>query len=93
MTNHTTKQTGQPKNKKVRPAKKMFSYTFSGCSGLSGYIPPKLFTGISTDATASYQMSNVFYSTGLDTTCPSGTVQYTTGFESYFSGKVSCQPI
>ena len=75
------------------PAEWMFGYTFYGCSGLTGYIPPELFAGISTNTTADSQMSNVFSGTGLDTTCPSGTVQYTTGFESWFNGKVSCQPI
>ena len=75
------------------PAEWMFESTFRGCSGLTGYIPPELFAGISTDRTASYQMSDVFSGTGLDTVCPSGTVHYTTGFESWFKGKVSCQPI
>ena len=78
---------------KGAPKSSMFENTFYGCSNLTGYIPPELFAGIGTDTTASDQMSSVFYNTGLDTTCPSGTVQYTTGFESWFNGRVSCQPI
>ena len=77
---------------KGAPAEYMFAYTFYGCSGLSGYIPPELFAGIGTDTTADSQMSSVFSDTGLDTVCPSGTVQYTTGFESWFDGRVSCEP-
>ena len=81
------------------PAAGMFSNTFDNCVNLGKnatngentyYIPPTLFAGISKDTTASDQMDSVFYRTGLLTACPSGTTQYTTGFESYFGNKVSC---
>ena len=32
------------------------------------------------------------YNTTLDRTCPAGTTQYITGFESAWDGKVSCVP-
>jgi hypothetical protein len=71
----------------------MFIYTFYNCKKLVGYVPPEVFAGISTEVTADYQLSMLFYGTGLDTKCPAGTEQYITGFEKYFNGKVSCQPI
>ena len=74
------------------PAQSMFYSTFSGCSNLSGYIPPTLFAGISKSTTATDQMTSVFASSGLATSCaPYGMQQYMTGFESYFNGKVSCE--
>ena len=73
------------------PTSYMFYQTFYDCTNLSGYIPPELFAGISTSSTATYQMTNVFTNSGLATSCPTGTTQYTTGFESYFDGKVSCE--
>ena len=82
-----------------KPAAHMFYYTFDQCTNLGKdtiggtsmyYIPPELFAGIDKTTTATYQMDGVFNSTGLLTTCPAGTSQYITGFESYFSGKKSC---
>ncbi len=82
-----------------KPAAHMFYYTFDNCTNLGKdtiggtsmyYIPPELFAGIDKTTTATYQMNGVFNSTGLLTTCPAGTSQYITGFESYFSGKKSC---
>ena len=74
------------------PASDMFAGTFSGCSALTGPVPRDLFAGISRETTAGGQMSNVFTNSGLATSCPAGQIQYITGFEEYFSGKVACQP-
>ena len=76
-----------------------FGGTFNGCTNLGKdtiggtstyYIPPELFAGIDKDSTATEFMNVIFSGTGLLTTCPAGTSQYITGFESYFSGKKSC---
>ena len=68
------------------PAEEMFYGTFAGCSGLSSYIPPALFAGISTETTATGQMDNIFYNSGIATSCePYGMQQYITGFESYWN--------
>jgi hypothetical protein len=58
---------------------------------LTGYIPPTFFAGISTSTTIDDQMTNVFNNSGLDTECPDGMTQYMTGFEDFFTGKVSCE--
>ena len=71
------------------PAERMFMETFDGCSNLEGYIYPNTFAEISTVNVAN-MMTNVFRGSGLDTECPSGMQQYTTGFEEWFTGKVSC---
>ena len=71
------------------PAERMFMETFDGCSNLEGYIYPNTFAEISTVNVAN-MMTNVFHDSGLDTECPSGMQQYTTGFEEWFTGKVSC---
>ena len=82
-----------------KPAQYMFYITFAGCTNLGKnavggtstyYVPPELFAGIDTSTTAPDMMTNVFNGSGLRTSCPAGTTQYTTGFESYFSGKKSC---
>ena len=73
------------------PKSQMFNSTFAGCSSLSGYIPPTFFAGISTETTIDDQMANVFNNSGLDTECPDGMTQYMTGFEDFFTGKVSCE--
>ena len=67
----------------------MFLSTFENCSNLTGFVPPELFSGIS--GTATNMMTNVFSGSGLLTACPCGYKQYITGFESYFSSKVSCE--
>ncbi len=69
-------------------ATNMFSHTFYNCSGLTGYIPAGMFDKITTYS--NNMMNNMFYGTGFDTTCSGTTVQYITGFESYWNGKVSC---
>lgn len=76
-----------------------FMGTFHGCTNLGKdtvggtsiyYVPPKIFAGIDKTSISSDMMDNVFYGTGLLTACPSGTTQYITGFESYWSNKKSC---
>ena len=76
-------------------AGEMFYRTFTNCESLTGYIPPQLFAGLIAngspyDSRGDGMMSNIFYNTGLATTCPSGMTQYITGYEDYWSGKVSC---
>ena len=74
----------------------MFRQAFRDCTGLTGYIPPTLFAGLIANGSP-YSTSDVgmmyemFYNTGsLATTCPGDTIQYTTGYESYWYGHVSC---
>lgn len=69
----------------------MFDTTFFACIRLSGYVPMTLFGGISTSNPATNMMNHVFQYSGLLPACPCGTHDYTTGFESYWDGKVSCQ--
>ena len=83
------------------PAQAAFGSTFSGCTNLGKdtiggaskyYIPATLFAGIDINAAANGQMSGIVSSTGLLESCPLGTNQATTGFDSYFGGKVACVP-
>ena len=76
-----------------------FTGTFNGCTNLGKdavggtsmyYVPPELFAGIDKTSVTSGMMTSIFDYTGLLTTCPSGTTQYITGFETYFGGKKSC---
>lgn len=69
----------------------MFDTTFFACFSLSGYVPMTLFGGISTSNPATNMMNHVFQYSGLLPVCPCGTHDYTTGFESYWDGKVSCE--
>ena len=66
-------------------AQAMFRATFYGCTGLTGYIPPDLFAGL-TPKQSSYPADMINYAfdgcTNLATSCPSGTAQYVTGYES-----------
>ena len=67
-----------------------FMNTFNSCTNLSGYIPPSMFkTGGS--ASSNVWRNNTFYNTNLATSCPTGTKQYITGYESAWGGKVSCE--
>ncbi len=78
----------------------MFREMFYGCTNLDGYIPYNLFDGIT--GLGSSHMNDIFYNdTKLATTCPTGTTQYTTGYENYWkpasSGtnstpRVACKP-
>ena len=72
----------------------LFSSTFIYCYALSGYIPPSTFAGLvaNNHPTANYMWSSTFFKTQLATSCPAGTTQYITGYESSWDGKVSCQP-
>ncbi|MBQ6736066.1 MAG: hypothetical protein IJQ90_01095 [Alphaproteobacteria bacterium] len=72
------------------PAQYMFSGTFQGTTNLTGYVPRNLFSGI-TSGTTTNMMTNVFTDSGVWTECPCGTNQYITGFESWWSDRVSCQ--
>jgi len=74
------------------PGEYSFSTVFYGCSKLVGYIPSNLFGSMTAPASGTYRpLYGIFLDSGIATTCPCGTHQYTTGFESYFSGKVSCE--
>lgn len=80
----------------------MFSDTFYNCTNLSGYIPVNMFqtlidNGTGTQYAQEYPdgsgpMVDIFYNTALATTCPAGTEQFITGFESDWSGHVACAP-
>ena len=81
-----------------KPEYRSFNSTFRACTNLGKdtinniktyYIPPELFAGISVTSEAD-TMTGIFTGTGLLETCPRGTSQYTTGFESYFSNRKSC---
>lgn len=80
-------------------AASMFEGTFEGCTGLSDYIPRHVFSGLVASGSpyATDMMKNMFANTGsLATTtsgCPNGTVQYTTGYESYWNNHISCEPL
>ena len=76
------------------PANGMFEGTFADCTGLTGYIPTDFFAGLVANGSnnATNLMTNIFSNTGsLATSCPSGTTQYITGYESYWNSHVSCQ--
>ena len=72
----------------------MFMGTFYGCTNITGYIPPSTFAGLIANGspTANNMWSNPFGGTQLVTSCPTGTTQYITGYESAWNGKVSCRP-
>ena len=82
-----------------KPTTYIFYFTFRDCTNLGKnaiggtstyYVPPELFAGIDNSVAANNPMSNVFNATGLLTSCPAGTSQYITGFESSWNNKVSC---
>jgi len=71
----------------------VFRFLFYNCTNLTGYIPPSLFSGLITIGSPSLSnelMKVVFQGSGLDTSCPTGTTQYITGYEDKWSNKVSC---
>ena len=70
-------------------ASNMFYHTFLNCSNLTGFIPPTLFDGLIKNNAATDTFSNTFNSTGMATSCPSGT-EYATQYTSAWGGKVSC---
>lgn len=75
---------------------RLFQNTFNYCSKLSSFIPPELFAGINTTPAVTGTngaFTNVFANTtNMSTSCPTGYKKYTTGFESYFNSRVSCEP-
>ena len=73
------------------PKANMFDGTFNGCAKLVGYIPSNLFGSITNTPVQNNMMRDIFYNTKVYTKCPCGTRQYITGFENYWSDRVSCQ--
>ena len=71
----------------------MFFRTFYGCTELTGYIPPSLFGELNNSGKYGEDMMDGTFTgdDSLATSCPSGTTQYITGYESYWSGHVACQ--
>lgn len=68
----------------------MFEYAFYG-TAFTGYIPYNLFSGIT--GTPTNMMYYVFNNNStLATTCPTGTTQFITGYESSWNSKVACKP-
>ncbi len=78
------------------PAEGMFYGMFMDATNLSGYVPPTLFANLTAPNpypdTGDDPMEYIFEGTNLDTSCTAPLIQYTTGFESDWSGKVSCIP-
>ena len=72
----------------------MFYYTFNVCTNLSGYVPQNFFAGLVANGSPNYSefMKGIFTDTGLATSCDGypNMAQYTTGYESYWDGHVSC---
>lgn len=66
----------------------VFFMTFYNCKNITGYVPTNFFG--SNLSTNNNNMHQVFDNTKLYTTCPCGTHQYTTGYESVWNSKVSC---
>jgi len=94
---HQTNLTSLPDNLfsgYTNVGKYMFWATFYDCTNLTGYIPPTLFAGLIANGhpTGNDIWYGVFTNTQLVTECPSGTVEYTTGYKSTWDGKVSCTP-
>ena len=81
------------KNIEGKPASSMFYETFRNCTNLSGYIPADTFAKMDSTDFNSATMRSIFSNTALDTSCPAGTHQYITGFESAWGGKVACETI
>ncbi len=74
-----------------KPATSMFYRTFYNDSRLSGSVPPELFAGIDKSTEATDEMYQIFHGTNsMATSCPAGTTQYITGFESYWENRKSC---
>ncbi len=91
-TSLTSLPDGLFKNIEGKPATDMFSYTFRYCVNLSGYIPADTFAKMDSTDFDSATMRSIFANTALDTSCPAGTTQYSTGFESAWNRKVACTP-
>ena len=76
----------------------LFNHMFANCTGLRGYVPKSMFSGLIANGSpySDEAMLGIFENTGLDTTCPAGTTQYSTGYEQYWEtghgNAVSCEP-
>lgn len=73
-------------------AKNMFNQTFYGCTRLSGYIPASMFAGLIDNDSPDEDdmMTNIFYNTNLDESCPNDMTEYETGYEDHWGDAVSC---
>ena len=80
------------KNITGKPAYQMFYETFGNCTGMSGTVPVNLFKNLNSQDYSTGPMYRIFYNNGLSTKCPANTVQYQTGFERDWNGKVACTP-
>lgn len=68
----------------------LFNHTFYGCSGLSSYIPDRLFINLEGQDATDF-MSDIFYNSGLDESCPAGMIKYEPEpLADYWAPKVSC---
>ena len=76
----------------ITPNPYLFRSLFAGCTSLSGYIPPSMFSRLIANGSqyTTDMMDSIFSNTNLSTTCPAGTVQFVTGYEDYWAGHVSC---
>ena len=78
------------------PQRGMFTKTFMGCNGFepNTFVPPSLFSGLISHGSpySTYMMDQVFYNTNLMELCPEseGMMQYVTGYEGFWTRKVSC---
>ena len=74
-------------------ATNLFQDTFNHATNLSGYIPKTTFAGLISAGhpTATGMWRRTFHQTNIATTCPTGTSQYITGYESDWNNMVSCQ--
>ena len=71
------------------PAESMMAHMFERSSATS-YINPNLFKNFTNTDYTPGPMSLIFQDTNMSEVCPTNMRQYITGFESDFSGKVSC---
>lgn len=68
----------------------LFNHTFYGCTGLSSYIPDRLFENLEGQDATDF-MSDIFYNSGLDESCPAGMIKYEPEpLADYWAPKVSC---
>ena len=74
----------------------IFMETFSLCTGLTGFIPPTLFAGLTPRQNSYPQalMDRTFLGSTLDTSCPAGFCEYDTGYktQNVWYPYVSCKP-
>ncbi len=80
---------------KGAPATDMMDWMFEWCTGLTEFVPPELFAGITSTNYTAGAMSGIFENSNMATSCPSGYAQFITGFESDWGTKngktaVSC---